>query len=140
VFLQKNQIFSIGSEISSVSESIQSASLLFEAINTIPSTVEFTCEFKDSLGNIILSLPKSGKFSLQGSTTNAEGYSTNSTKSFQRIDLTNEEFQILQRSKNLRIRLNFDAQNAQGGEYVRFRTTDQTHVRIFLDVKISTKE
>lgn len=139
VFAKESE-FSLGSELSSVSESIQSASLLFEAINTIPSTVEFTCEFKDSLGNIILSLPKSGKFSLQGSTTNTEGFSTNSTKSFQRIDLTNEEFQILQQSKNLRIRLNFDAQNTQGGEYVRFRTTDQTHVRIFLDVKISTKE
>ena len=139
VFAKESE-FSIGSEISSFSESIQSASLLFEAINTIPSTVEFTCEFKDSTGNIILSLPKSGKFSLQGSATNAEGYSTNSTKSFQRIDLTNEEFQILQKSKNLRIRLNFDAQNNQGGEYVRFRTSDQTHVRIFLDVKISTKE
>jgi len=136
----KESDFSIGSELSSVSESIQSASLLFEAINTIPSTVEFTCEFKDSTGKTILSLPKSGKFSLQGSATNTEGFSTNSTKSFQRIDLTNEEFQILQKSKNLRIRLNFDAQNAQGGEYVRFRTTDQTHVRIFLDVKISTKE
>lgn len=136
----KESDFSIGSELSSVSESIQSASLLFEAINTIPSTVEFICEFKDSTGKTILSLPKSGKFSLQGSATNTEGFSTNSTKSFQRIDLTNEEFQILQKSKNLRIRLNFDAQNAQGGEYVRFRTTDQTHVRIFLDVKISTKE
>lgn len=139
VFAKESE-FSLGSELSSVSESIQSASLLFEAINTIPSTVEFTCEFKDSTGKTILSLPKSGKFSLQGSTTNTEGFSTNSTKSFQRIDLTNEEFQILQQSKNLRIRLNFDAQNAQGGEYVRFRTTDQTHVRIFLDVKISTKE
>jgi len=139
VFAKESE-FSIGSEISSISESIQSASLLFEAINTIPSTVEFTCEFKDSTGKIILSLPKSGKFSLQGSTTNAEGYSTSSTKSFQRIDLTNDEFEILQQSKNLRIRLNFDAQNTQGGEYVRFRTTDQTHVRIFLDVKISTKE
>jgi|GEM_PF-3532731 len=139
VFAKESE-FTIGSEISSISESISSASLLFEALNTIPSNVDFICEFKDSTGVTILTLPKAGKFSLQGSPTNSEGYSTNSTKSFQRIDLSTEEFQILQKSKNLRIRLNFDAQNSQGGDFVRFRTTDQTHVRIFLDVKISTKE
>jgi hypothetical protein len=139
VFAKESE-FAIGSELSSVSESIQSASLLFEAVNTIPLNVDFVCEFKDSVGNVILSLPKTGKFSLKGSSTNSEGYSNSSTKSFQRIDLTNEEFQILQNSKNLRVRLNFDAQNSQGGDFVRFRTTDQTQVRIFLDVKISTKE